>query len=112
MKLFEIISQSAFDENADLVRAFRGFHQTQQELFDRVMQRNDVKKNLDRLDIKPENRVDLFSVLDSDGGGSLSLTEILKGQMGLIGSFSWVGRRRTRTVHQKWIGVLLFTCKL
>jgi len=49
------------------------------ELFDKVMRRDDVRKFLDMLDIRAENRVDLFSVLDSDGGGSLSLSEILKG---------------------------------
>ena len=56
-----------------------GLLELDKEMFDSFMEREDVNKLLDELDIRHDNRVDLFSVLDSDGGSSLSVAEILKG---------------------------------
>jgi len=49
------------------------------EVFETFVKTPEVQDMLDEMDLYQENRMSLFDVLDSDGGGSLSLPEILNG---------------------------------
>jgi len=49
------------------------------EVFREVIKTEEVQHLLDGLDIAPEDRDDLFEILDADGNGELQIGEIIKG---------------------------------
>merc|ERR1719433_1000800 len=64
------------------------------EVFDHTLQIPSVQEWLEDLDIPEDDRMDLFDVLDADGGGTLQLEELVDGIIKLRGD-----SRRSDVVH-------------
>jgi len=56
-----------------------------QAMFDIIIHEQSIQELLDDLDIQPEDRVNLFEILDADGSGSLALEELIVGIIKLRG---------------------------
>jgi len=54
-------------------------------MFEVIIHKQSVQEILDDLDIAPEDRVNLFEILDADGSGSLMLEELIVGIIKLRG---------------------------